>query len=181
MWKKGKGFTLIELMVVIAIILILALIAIPAYRNMQDRARKSRVQSDLRTLANALQMFYTDWNQYPVDVEGVRLTEAAEAAEGEEADLTGLSDAGKELMGKGTVNASGKVSATGERGPIVYIEKLPIDPFDPNSGSYFYKSNETGSTYVMWSKTSAPDEFIFRDSLGNAGVKTTAPEPPEVP
>ncbi len=170
MWKKGKGFTLIELMVVIAIILILALIAIPAYRNMQDRARKSRVQSDLRTLANALQMFYTDWNQYPVDATGARLITGG--------DTGALSDAGKELMGQGLINAIGKVSATGEHGPIVYIEKLPIDPFDIDSGSYFYRSDEDGTEYVMWSETSAPDEWIYRDSLGNAGVTNTTPTLP---
>jgi type II secretion system protein G len=164
MWRRGKGFTLIELMVVIAIILILALIAIPAYRNMQDRARKSRVQSDLRTLANALQMFFTDWNTYPVQEDADRLV----------AD----SGAGAELTGHGTINAEGKVSATGERGPIVYIEKLPIDPFDPDNGSYYYQSNPTGSSYVLYSQTSAPNEYIYRDSLGNAGVTTTAPQPP---
>ena len=164
MWRKGKGFTLIELMVVIAIILILALIAIPAYRNMQDRARKSRVQSDLRTLANALQMFFTDWNTYPVQGTAARLVSSA--------------DCGAELTGHGTVNAAGKVSATGERGPIVYIEKLPIDPFDVNNGSYYYQSNTTGSSYVLYSITTAPNEYIYRDSLGNAGVTSTAPTPP---
>ncbi len=173
MWKKGKGFTLIELMVVIAIILILALIAIPAYRNMQDRARKSRVQSDLRTLANALQMFYTDWNQYPVQASAGRLIEGGEAGT--------LSEAGEELMGQGDVNKTGAISATGERGPIVYIEKLPIDPFDINSGSYYYLSDEDGSEYVMWSKTSAPGEYIFRDSLGNAGVTDAEPGLPTPP
>ena len=165
MWRKGKGFTLIELMVVIAIILILALIAIPAYRNMQDRARKSRVQSDLRTLANALQMFYTDWNQYPVMATAGRLEDKSGNAGGE---LTG---------NNGSVNKSGQISATGEAGPIHYIEKLPIDPFDPNAESYYYCSDETGTKYVMWSKTSAPDEYIYRDSVGNAGVTTTEPKP----
>ena len=166
MWRKGKGFTLIELMVVIAIILILALIAIPAYSNMQDRARKSRVQSDLRTLANALQMFYTDWNKYPIMTTEDRLEDAA-------------SNAGGELTGNhGTVNVEDSISATGEPGPIHYIEKLPIDPFDPAAGSYYYKSDAGGAKYVMWSQTSAPNEWIYRDSLGNAGVTNTTPAVP---
>ncbi|MDI6861113.1 MAG: prepilin-type N-terminal cleavage/methylation domain-containing protein [Caldisericia bacterium] len=166
MWRRGKGFTLIELMVVIAIILILALIAIPAYRNMQNRARKSRVQSDLRTLANALQMFYTDWNTYPVQETADRLV----ATSGPGAELTGSTAA--------TINVSTAVSATGERGGIVYIEKLPIDPFDPGNGSYYYQSNPSGTSYVLYSQTSAPNEYIYRDSVGNAGVTTTAPTPP---
>lgn len=168
MWRKGKGFTLIELMVVIAIILILALIAIPAYRNMQDRARKSRVQSDLRTLANALQMFYTDWNTYPVQGTAARLSS---------------NNAGAELMGVSgaSVNVSGAVSATGERGPITYIEKLPIDPFDVQNGSYYYQSNNVSgaaTAYVLYSITTAPGEYIYRDSLGNSGVTSSAPTPP---
>ncbi|MGB9749958.1 MAG: prepilin-type N-terminal cleavage/methylation domain-containing protein [Caldisericia bacterium] len=164
MWRKGKGFTLIELMVVIAIILILALIAIPAYRNMQDRARKSRVQSDLRTLANALQMFFTDWNQYPVQATAARLS---------------ASNAGGELMGSGSgahVNVTNAVSATGERGPITYIEKLPIDPFaTPANASYYYLSDSDGTKYVLWSQTTAPGEWIYRDSVGNGGVTNTTP------
>ena len=168
MWRKGKGFTLIELMVVIAIILILALIAIPAYRNMQDRARKSRVQSDLRTLANALQMFFTDWNQYPKQTTADRLS---------------ADNAGGELMGSGSgakVNIPGAVSATGERGPITYIEKLPIDPFaTPATASYYYLSDPDGTKYVMWSQTSAPNEWIYRDSIGNGGVTNTTPTLPQ--
>jgi len=166
MWRKGKGFTLIELMVVIAIILILALIAIPAYRNMQDRARKSRVQSDLRTLANALQMFFTDWNQYPPQTTAARLKN---------------DNAGAELMGLtgATINVSTKMSATGEKGGIHYIEKLPIDPFDVNAGSYYYLSDANGTKYVMWSETTAPNEWIYRDSVGNGGVTNTTPTLPQ--
>lgn len=169
MWRKGKGFTLIELMVVIAIILILALIAIPAYRNMQTRARKSRVQSDLRTLANALQMFYTDWNQYPISTTADRLEEN-----------TG---AGAELTGRGgSINASGSISATGEVGPIVYLEKLPIDPFAEGTQSYYYLSDDNGTKYVLYSittPTSADDKYIYRNSLGVAGVSGTEPGLPQ--
>src|SRR5512145_1982511 len=60
-WHKKignqRGFTLIELMIVIAIIGILAAIAIPLYSNMQGRARVAKAQADLRGLYSALVAF----------------------------------------------------------------------------------------------------------------------------
>ncbi len=52
-----RGFTLVELMIVVAIIGILAAIAIPLYANVQNNARIARVQADLRTLAGAITLF----------------------------------------------------------------------------------------------------------------------------
>lgn len=62
-----KGFTLIELLIVVAIIAILAAIAIPNFLQAQVRAKVSRSQSDLRSLATGLESYRIDWNAYPPD------------------------------------------------------------------------------------------------------------------
>jgi prepilin-type N-terminal cleavage/methylation domain-containing protein len=62
-----KAFTLIELLIVVAIIAILAAIAVPNFLEAQTRSKVSRVQADFRTLATAIESYYVDKNSYPWD------------------------------------------------------------------------------------------------------------------
>ena len=59
------AFTLIELLIVVAIIAILAAIAVPNFLEAQTRAKVSRVKSDLRTLVTGIESYRVDHNRYP--------------------------------------------------------------------------------------------------------------------
>lgn len=62
-----RAFTLIELLIVVAIIAILAAIAVPNFLEAQTRAKISRVQSDMRTASTALESYVMDHNKFPPD------------------------------------------------------------------------------------------------------------------
>ncbi len=63
--KKEKGFTLVELMVVIIILAVLTGIAIPSYLALRNRARIQATRSEMQNIATALEMYAADHDAYP--------------------------------------------------------------------------------------------------------------------
>lgn len=66
--RTAQAFTLIELLIVVAIIAILAAIAVPNFLEAQVRAKVSRCLADTRSLATAVEAYRVDNNQYPLPV-----------------------------------------------------------------------------------------------------------------
>ena len=66
MRKHIKGFTLVELMIVVAVLIILMAIVSLAYNGIQGRSRDARRKSDVASLVKALELYYDDNGQYPV-------------------------------------------------------------------------------------------------------------------
>ncbi|MBI2444009.1 MAG: type II secretion system protein GspG [Candidatus Magasanikbacteria bacterium] len=106
---KTKGFTLIELIVVVAIIGLLSTLAVVALGSARVKARDAKRLSDLKQMQTALELYYTDKNAYPA---GTNVTLGA----GDYACL----------------NGSG-FQATGCANP--YMGQVPADP---QSGAYVY-------------------------------------------
>ena len=65
--KTRDAFTLIELLIVVAIIAILAAIAVPNFLEAQVRSKAARVKSDLRSIKTGLESYCVDHNTYPND------------------------------------------------------------------------------------------------------------------
>ncbi len=63
---QSDGFTLIELLVVITIIVILMGLLFPAFRGVQDQAKKTQAKNDLTQIVTAVNAFYTEYGKYPV-------------------------------------------------------------------------------------------------------------------
>jgi prepilin-type N-terminal cleavage/methylation domain-containing protein len=63
---RSSAFTLIELLVVIAIIAILIGLLFPAFRAVQDQAKRTQAKNDLTQIVNAVNAYYTDYGRYPL-------------------------------------------------------------------------------------------------------------------
>lgn len=113
--RHRHAFTLIELLIVVAIIAILAAIAVPNFLEAQTRAKVSRAKSDLRTMATGLEAYHVDNNSYPYITDGA--------------------------AGEWTMPAGFPPNRTGPGGlttPIAYITSALYDPFvtqQPNEGT----------------------------------------------
>lgn len=75
--KNRKGFTLIELMIVIAIIGILAAMAIPNFKKAREQAREKACYSNIRVLLGAIEMYNMDHSVMLDTPEQGKLTGAA--------------------------------------------------------------------------------------------------------
>ena len=66
--RSKKGFTLIELMIVVAIIGILAAIAIPQFAAYREKAYHSATASDLKNMKTGLEAYNADNQVYPTNL-----------------------------------------------------------------------------------------------------------------
>lgn len=65
---RSYGFTLVELLVTVSIISILAAIGMTIYSSVLKQGRDSKRQSDLRSIQSALEQYYADQFNYPVNI-----------------------------------------------------------------------------------------------------------------
>jgi type IV pilus assembly protein PilA len=96
--EREEGFTLIELLVVILIIGILAAIAIPSFLNQREKGQDTCAKTQARTMATAMETYYTDTNGYTAGMASLNGVETA---------ITGTG-----ACGTGTSAAIGMVAPT---------------------------------------------------------------------
>jgi general secretion pathway protein G len=68
-WVAGSGFTLMELLVVLAIIASLLTLAMPRYFHSVDRSKEAVLRQDLMVMRDAIDKFFSDRGRYPTSLD----------------------------------------------------------------------------------------------------------------
>lgn len=128
-----KGFTLVELLVVMSIIGVLAALAVGSFRTAQMRGRDATRKSDLKQISNALELFYADYNRYP-------------SASGGKISACSYNPA----LGTGTTCDWGIDEITD--GKTVYFKVLPADPTESYTYTYEIIAGSNNQKYKLFAR-----------------------------
>ena len=72
--KFQRAFTLIELLVVITVIAILMALLFPAFKGVQDQAKRTQAKNDLMQIVTAVNAYYTEYGKYPLTYDAADIT-----------------------------------------------------------------------------------------------------------
>jgi len=136
--KRESGFTLIEVMVVVVILSILAAIVVPKIMGKPDEARITKVQSDIRSLSAALDLYRLDNFTYPSSDQGIEALVTAPA---------GLSNGARYQEGG-------------------YIDRMPKDPWGNNYNYLQPGTHGTYDLYSFGADNAPGGEGVNAD-IGN--------------
>jgi type IV pilus assembly protein PilA len=130
--KQRKGFTLIELMIVVAIIGILAAIAIPNFLRFQLKAKSSEGKTNLAAIRTAEQSYYSEFGFYvsatasPVNhMQNVKVTFTNQDGGGDGFDQLGWSPEGQVFFNYGVATDSIGSSYTASAGADIDADAAP--------------------------------------------------------
>lgn len=143
------GFTLVELLVVIAIIAILSSLIIGGFRSSQRRSRDAARKSDLKQIAGALEMIYSDHQRYPAsDASGNVLA----------CNYNPDNPNGSGACEYGVVSEDNIMSD----GETTYMRSIPGDP---SGSTYFYRSVSNGAGFQIFAHLeNSEDQNCVNDS-----------------
>ncbi len=134
-----KGFTLIEILVAIAIIGILATMLLANFQGIRARARDAQRKRDLNELRTALRLFYNDNQSYPLNVPN----RDSGGSEEDEQKITCLTSG---TAGTGDALDWGDAF---ECGGTTYMQELPEDPLEGHI-RYYYEVGNNGDSFSLW-------------------------------
>lgn len=117
--KRARGFTLVELVVVVAIIGLLVAIAVPSYQNHLRKARRAEAQTYLLDLANVQQQYLLDARTYALDPGATTTLNKPPPA--------GVSNFYDILVVAGAANPSYLLTARAKTGPQLTDGDLTLD------------------------------------------------------
>lgn len=150
-----KGFTLIELMIVIAIIGILAAIALPAYQDYTKRSRVSEGLSLAGGVKSALTEYYASNNEWPANNAAAGIATAT--------DIKGNAVTKVEVSREGATGAAGKGVIT-----VTFNDKVK------NGATLVMKGEGNDAGSVKWTCTDGSLDTKYRPSecRGTTGANT---------
>lgn len=70
-WREAAGFTLIELMVVMSLIVLLASVGLATYANSVTHSKEAVLKEDLFRMRDAIDQYYADKNKYPESLDAL--------------------------------------------------------------------------------------------------------------